>query len=109
LPVVTFPQSITFHVNDDSVTVEHVPAAHTDGDALVFFRKANVLHAGDTFFIGLYPIVDISAGGSVNGLVDVADLMLRMVNADTKIIPGHGPLGGVADLKEYRTMLVTIR
>ena len=109
LPVVTFTDAVTFHLNGDSIVATHIPPAHTDGDALVFFRKANVLHAGDTYFNGMYPFIDVASGGSVNGTIANADRMLGMMDANTKIIPGHGPLATATDLREYRMMLVTVR
>jgi cyclase len=109
LPLVTFVDSISFHVNGDDVNAFHVPPAHTDGDAIVFFRKANVLHMGDTFFNGLYPFVDLSSGGSLAGMIGACDRGLSMGNASTKVIPGHGPSGNKADLKAFRDMLVASR
>ncbi len=109
LPVVTFTDTLTFYYNGDSITAFHVPPAHTDGDVIVWFRHANVVHMGDTFFNGRYPLVDIASGGASSGLIGAADRVLAMANADTKIIPGHGPLGDRAALQAYRTMLVTVR
>ena len=93
LPLVTFVDSISFHVNGDDVDAFHVPPAHTDGDAIVYFRKANVLHMGDTFFNGIYPFVDLSTGGSIAGMIAACDRGLSMGDASTKVIPGHGPSG----------------
>ncbi len=109
LPLVTFVDSISFHVNGDEVDAFHVPPAHTDGDAIVFFRKANVLHMGDTFFNGFYPFIDLASGGSVAGMIGACDRGLSMGDASTKIIPGHGPSGNKADLKAFRDMLVASR
>jgi cyclase len=109
LPLVTFVDSISFHVNGDDVDAFHVPPAHTDGDAIVYFRKANVLHMGDTFFNGLYPFVDLSTGGSIAGMIGACDRGLSMGDASTKVIPGHGPSGNKADLKAFRDMLVASR
>ena len=109
LPVVTFTEAVTIYLNGDSINVFHVAPAHTDGDAIVWFRRANVVHMGDTFFHGRYPFVDLSSGGSVNGLIGAADRVLDIADANTKIIPGHGPLGDRAALLGYRTMLVTVR
>ena len=109
LPLVTFVDAISFHVNGDDVDAFHVPPAHTDGDAIVYFRKANVLHMGDTFFNGMYPFVDLSSGGSVAGMVGACDRGLSMGDASTKVIPGHGPLGAKADLKAFRDMLAATR
>ena len=109
LPVVTFTDAVTFYLNGDSINVFHVAPAHTDGDAIIWFRRANVIHMGDTFFNGRYPLVDLSSGGSIDGMVGAADRVLAVADANTKIIPGHGPLGDRAALQTYRTMLATIR
>ncbi len=108
LPVVTFSESMTFHVNGDSVRAVHVRNAHTDGDALVHFRKANVMHMGDNFFNGMYPFIDVSSGGSVRGTIAAVNEALTMTDAQTRIIPGHGPLATRDDLIAYRNMLRTI-
>ncbi len=108
LPIVTFSESITLYVNDDSVAAVHVPHAHTDGDVIVFFQKANVIHMGDTFFNGRYPLIDLSSGGSVQGMIAAADRALKMSNSETRFIPGHGPLGNRDDLMRYRSMLATV-
>ena len=107
LPVVTFAADVTFHLNDDEVYVFHVPRAHTDGDSLIHFRKSNVIHMGDTFFNKLYPFIDTSSGGTVDGMVAAVDKALAIGNDGTKYIPGHGPLASKADLQAYRTMLAT--
>jgi glyoxylase-like metal-dependent hydrolase (beta-lactamase superfamily II) len=109
LPVVTFTDAVTFYYNGDSISAFHVAPAHTDGDVVVWFRHANVAHMGDTFFNGRYPLVDLSSGGSIDGMVAAADRVLAMADANTKIIPGHGPLGDRAALQTYRAMLVTVR
>jgi len=109
LPVITFPDRITLHLNGDEVQAVHMPPAHTDGDAIVHFRKANVVHMGDLYFTGMYPFIDQSSGGSVDGMIEAADRTLKLVDARTRIIPGHGPMGDPADLRVYRAMLVTVR
>ena len=109
LPVVTFTDAVTFYYNGDSISAIHVAPAHTDGDVIVWFRHANVVHMGDTFFNGRYPLVDLASGGAVDGLIAAADRVLAMADANTKIIPGHGPLGDRAALQAYRTMHVTVR
>lgn len=108
LPVVTFTRDISFHLNGDEVYVYHVANAHTDGDAVVHFRNSNVIHMGDTFFNKLYPFIDTSSGGKVDGMLKAADQALELANDSTKIIPGHGPLGNKADLKAYREMLASV-
>jgi glyoxylase-like metal-dependent hydrolase (beta-lactamase superfamily II) len=109
LPVVTFTDAVTFHINGDTVSVIHVPPAHTDGDAIIYFRKANVVHMGDTFHNAGLPFVDLSSGGSINGFITAADKVLAMSNAETKIIPGHGPVADRARLQAYRNMTVALR
>jgi glyoxylase-like metal-dependent hydrolase (beta-lactamase superfamily II) len=109
LPIVTFAESLTFHLNGQDIDAVHVPPAHTDGDVVVFFRKANVIHGGDTFFNGMYPVVDLTSGGSVDGMIGAADRVLAAADASTKIIPGHGPLATKADVKAYRDMLFASR
>jgi len=108
LPVVTFSSDVTFHLNGDEIYVFHAPRAHTDGDAIVHLRNSNVVHMGDTFFNGMYPFIDTSSGGTVDGVIAAVDRALPLVNDSTKIIPGHGPLATKADLVAYRAMLATI-
>jgi glyoxylase-like metal-dependent hydrolase (beta-lactamase superfamily II) len=109
LPVVTFNDAVTFHLNGDEIHAFHVPPAHTDGDSVVHFRKANVIHGGDLFFNGMYPFIDLDTGGSVSGMIGGADRMLALAGDQTRIIPGHGPLATKADLKTFRDMLATAR
>lgn len=109
LPVVTFADQLSFHWNGEEIRVFHVKNAHTDGDALVHFTGANVIHTGDIFFNGFYPFIDGSSGGSLDGMIAGADQVLALANDETKIIPGHGPLASRADLVSYRRMLVTVR
>jgi cyclase len=109
LPVVTFNDSVTFHINGDDVVAFHVPPAHTDGDVIVHFTKANVVHMGDLFVTGGYPFADISSGGNVNGIIGAADFVLGICNAETKIIPGHGTVTDCATLKTFRDVLSTVR
>lgn len=109
LPVVTFGEDVTFHLNGDEIHVFHVPPAHTDGDSIIHFRKANVVHMGDLFFNGMYPFVDIWSGGSFEGVIAAADRALTIGDDQTKFIPGHGPVATKADLEAYRNTLVAIR
>jgi cyclase len=108
LPVVTFASWVSFHVNGEEVRALHVDNAHTDGDVIVHFAKSDVIHTGDVFFNKLYPFIDTSSGGSVDGVIAAADTILSMAGDKTKIIPGHGPLATKADLKAYRDMLATV-
>lgn len=109
LPVVTFSDAVTFHLNGDEIHAFHVAPAHTDGDSVVHFEKADVIHAGDLFFNGTYPFVDLSSGGSVDGAVAAVERILELAGEATKIIPGHGPLATRADLVRYREMLTGTR
>ena len=109
LPVVTFDQNITFHFNNEEIKVFHFPDAHTDGDSLVLFKKANVLHTGDIFFNGIYPFIDKSSNGSVSGIIAAIDHIKTIINESTKIIPGHGPEGNLSDLIEYQNMLKIVQ
>ena len=105
LPVMTYSEDMRFHINGDTVSAMHVPNAHTDGDSFVYFKNANVIHAGDIFFNGFYPFIDPDHGGSLQGMIAAVDTILAMSNAKTKIIPGHGPLADKAQLQAYRDML----
>jgi len=108
LPVITFTDAVTFHWNGDVVRVFHVAPAHTDGDAIIHFEKSNVIHMGDTFFNQMYPFIDTSTGGRIDGMIAAVDRAMPLIDDATKIIPGHGPLGTKADLMGYRAMLVTV-
>lgn len=107
LPVVTFSEDISFHLNGDTVHAIHVPQAHTDGDSFIFFEKANVIHAGDFFFNGFYPFIDVTHGGSLKGMINAIDRVLALTDDNTKIIAGHGPVGNKAQLASSREMLAT--
>ncbi len=107
VPVITFGEEMTFHLNGETVHVFHSANAHTDGDSIIHFRKANIIHAGDTFFNGFFPFIDVGAGGTVKGVIAAVDKMLALADGNTKIIPGHGPLADKAQLIAYREMLVT--
>lgn len=109
LPVVSFDQTIRFHWNGRHIEVVHIPAAHTDGDAMVHFPRANVFHMGDTFFNGRYPFVDVDSGGDIDGVIAAANFVLERADDDTRIIPGHGPIASPGDLRTYRDMLETVR
>lgn len=107
LPVVTFSRDIKFHLNGDTVVVKHVPHAHTDGDSFIHFKTANVIHAGDLFFNGFYPFIDVTHGGSLKGMIKGVDKVLRLADDKTKIIAGHGPLADKKQMESYRQMLGT--
>ena len=108
LPMVTFAATVSFHLNGEEMRAIHVPRAHTDGDAIVQFVKSDVIHMGDTYFNGMYPFIDTSSGGTIDGVVAACDLALGIAGERTRIIPGHGPLSDKAELKAYRDMLATM-
>jgi len=108
LPVVTFADTATLHFNDDDLEFTHLPNAHTETDIVVRFRKANVVHMGDTF-TGGFPFIDGNTGGTLDGFIRAHETVLATVDDDTKIIRGHGPLGNKAELQAYHDMLVTVR
>ncbi|MCH6258993.1 MBL fold metallo-hydrolase [Puniceicoccaceae bacterium K14] len=107
LPVVTFSDDISFHINGENVHAIHVPHAHTDGDSFIHFEEANIIHAGDLFFNGFFPFIDVLHGGSLKGMIAGVDQILALSDDRTKIIPGHGSLANKADLEEFREMLDT--
>jgi cyclase len=109
LPEITFSSEVTFHLNGYRAHVIHVQHAHTDGDAIIHFPDANVIHTGDTMFNGLFPFIDLDSGGSLDGFIAAQNRMLAMSNAETRIIPGHGPLANRGDLVLARDMLVDSR
>jgi cyclase len=106
LPVVTFNDRMSLHLNGETATAYYVAEGHTDGDAIIHFPESNVIHMGDMYFNGLYPYVDLDAGGAMQGLVAAVDLALSMADESTRIIPGHGPLAVTEDLKGYRDFLI---
>jgi cyclase len=106
LPVITFDQSLSVHFNGEEIRVIHFPHGHTDGDSVIFFSGSNVVHLGDDFFAGRFPFVDLESGGSVEGLTKNIAEIIPKLPADVKLIPGHGPISSVDDLKRYHRMLV---
>ena len=109
LPVITFSDTVTFHVNGDDVQAFHIANAHTDGDAFIVWGKADVIHAGDVFVTYGFPFIDISTGGSIDGLIAAVDVLLKLGDDNVKIIPGHGALSDRAAVREYGNMLKTVR
>lgn len=109
LPVVTFNDQAGLHLNGEQARMHHVSNAHTDGDSIVYFEGSNVVHMGDTFFMGSFPFIDVPNGGSIDGVIAAANKVLTLVNDETRIIPGHGPVTDSKGLTTYREMLVTVR
>ncbi len=109
LPQQTFSNSQKLQANGEIVMLQYFQPAHTDSDIYIHFQKANVIHMGDTFFNGFYPVIDASTGGKIDGMIVAADKVLPLADNNTKIVPGHGPLGNKADLTKYRDMLVVAR
>jgi cyclase len=108
LPQATFPDSSTLWVNNDQLSLVHAPDAHTDSDIFIHFAKGNVIHAGDLWFNGMYPLIDLSSAGTINGMMRGVDAVLARADDHTKIVPGHGALGDKAALTAYRAMLATV-
>jgi len=109
LPQQTFAQTHKITMNGETVSLVHIPPAHTDSDIYLHFEKGNVLQTGDVFFNGFYPYIDSGTGGSVSGMIAGAAKLLAVADNNTKIVPGHGPLGNKADLMKYHDMLTTVR
>ncbi len=108
LPVVTFGDDVEFHLNGLTLHAMHVAPSHTDGDAVVFFPEANLVHMGDTYFNGLYPVIDYGSGGHIDGMVAAISEILPRLDDKSRVIPGHGPLSNKAELTAYRDMLATV-
>ena len=106
LPVVTFNQNLTVHFNGEEIRAIHYPHGHTDGDSVIFFTSSNVVHLGDNFFAGRFPFVDLDSGGNVEGLTKNIGEIIEKIPAGAKLIPGHGPLSTIDDLKTYHNMLL---
>ena len=105
LPVLTFEEGVSLHFNGEEIEVVHFPAAHTDGDAVVFFTGSDAVHMGDIMFHGLFPFVDIDAGGSVDGVIAAVEAVLARIGPETRVIPGHGDLAAPDDLRTYLRMI----
>ena len=105
LPIITFNQSLTVHFNGEEIRAIHFPQGHTDGDSVIFFTSSNVVHLGDDFFAGRFPFVDLESGGTVEGLIRNIGEIIEKIPAGAKLIPGHGPISTVDDLKSYHRML----
>lgn len=109
LPIITFDHDVTVHLNGEDIRALYFPAGHTDGDSVIFFPKSNVVHMGDDFVTYGFPFIDVDSGGSINGMIDGVEKVLAQVPADVKIIPGHGPISGIAEVRAYLDMLKATR
>jgi cyclase len=109
LPIITFNDRVTLHLNGEEVTAIHVPRGHTDGDSIVHFPDSNVIHMGDIFFNGLYPFIDLDGGGSIQGTIAAVELGIGMADDETQIIPGHGPMSDLSGMQEYLAFLISAR
>jgi len=106
LPSITYDKTMTLHINAEEVEIKHYANGHTDGDSVVFFKKANVVHTGDHFFSGMFPFVDVDTGGNVLNMATNIKAILKRIDNKTKIIPGHGPLSNKADMQAFHDMLI---
>jgi cyclase len=109
MPEITFSDTVTFRLDGHEAYVFHLEHAHTDGDAVIHFREADVIHTGDIFFNGLFPFIDLGSGGSVDGYIAAQQAILARAQPGTRLIPGHGPLAGKADLEASLAMLLDAR
>ncbi|PWH84213.1 MBL fold metallo-hydrolase [Algibacter marinivivus] len=109
LPVITFNDKLSLYINGEQVIIFHIDNAHTDGDALLYFTKSNVLHTGDTYFNGRYPYIDLKSGGTVNGYIKAIKSAMIFVDDNTKIIPGHGKQSNKQEYTTFLNMLETLK
>ena len=109
LPIITFDHDVTVHLNGEDIRALYFPAGHTDGDSIIFFPKSNVVHMGDDFVTYGFPFIDIDGGGSIDGMIDGVEKVIAQVPADVKIIPGHGPVSSLDDVRAYLKMLKETR
>jgi glyoxylase-like metal-dependent hydrolase (beta-lactamase superfamily II) len=109
LPIITFDHDVTVHLNGEDIRALYFPAGHTDGDSVIFFPKSDVVHMGDDFVTYGFPFIDVDSGGSIDGMIDGVEKVLGQVPADVKIIPGHGPISNVTDVRAYLDMLKATR
>ena len=109
LPILTFDHDVTVHLNGEDIRALYFPAGHTDGDCIIFFPKSNVVHMGDDFGTYGFPFIDIDGGGSINGMIDAVETVISQLPPDAKVIPGHGPVSSVDDMRAYVKMLKETR
>ena len=105
LPIITFDHDVTVHLNGEDIRALHFPAGHTDGDSIIFFPKANVVHMGDDYVRYGFPFIDVTSGGSVQGMIAACEKVIPMLPPDVKVIPGHGQLSNLDEVREYTQML----
>jgi glyoxylase-like metal-dependent hydrolase (beta-lactamase superfamily II) len=108
-PVVTYPDKLALHVNGEEIEIVKVPPAHTDGDSFIYFKNANVLHLGDVFRTGAFPVIDTQNGGTAQGTIDALEMAIAMAGADTIVLPGHGTPSKRADVQEFLAMLLDVQ
>jgi len=105
LPIITFDHDVTVHLNGEDIRALYFPAGHTDGDSIIFFPKSNVVHMGDDFVTYGFPFIDVESGGSIDGMINGVEMVIGQVPPDVKIIPGHGPVSTIDDVRAYLAML----
>lgn len=109
LPVLTFDRDVTVHLNGEDIRALYFPAGHTDGDSVIFFPKSNVVHMGDDFGTYGFPFIDVNSGGSINGMMDAVEKVIAMLPPDVKVIPGHGSICSLDDMRTFLKMLKETR
>ncbi|PYX33142.1 MAG: MBL fold metallo-hydrolase [Acidobacteria bacterium] len=109
LPIITFDHDVTVHLNGEDIRALHFPAGHTDGDSVIYFPKSNVVHMGDDFVTYGFPFIDVDGGGSIDGMIDGVEKAVAQLPADVKVIPGHGPVSNLDDVRAYVKMLKDTR
>jgi glyoxylase-like metal-dependent hydrolase (beta-lactamase superfamily II) len=109
LPVLTYSESITIHLNGDEVYTIPAPPSHTDGDSFIYFKNADVIHAGDVFRTVAYPVIDLNNGGTLDGTIDALAILIGMAGPNTSIVPGHGEVSTRLDVMEFRDMVVDVK
>lgn len=109
LPVITYDSQMTVYMNGEPVAIYHVDNAHTDGDSIIYFAESNVMHTGDTYFHARYPYIDLNSGGSVDGYISAVERSLMLIDDETKIIPGHGPVSNKKEYAAFLEMMIGLR
>jgi glyoxylase-like metal-dependent hydrolase (beta-lactamase superfamily II) len=105
LPIITFDHDLTVHLNGEDIRALHFPAGHTDGDSIIFFPKSNVVHMGDDFVTYGFPFIDVDSGGSIDGMIEALDQVIAQLPPDVKVIPGHGAVSTLNDVRAFQSML----